>query len=141
MVVAAMVIYVAILLVALVISVAGLWKMFVKAGEAGWKSIIPVYSGYVMYKMCWNTKMFWIALVVNIILTVTLRIDNVFAYIICFIFAIANLVIFAKQNVYMAKAFGKGIPMGLLLLVFPVIGDLILGFGKAEYIGNQSETK
>ena len=28
------------------------WKMFQKAGEAGWKSIIPVYSTYISFKIC-----------------------------------------------------------------------------------------
>ena len=30
------------------------WKIFTKAGEAGWKSIIPIYNSYVVYlgKQC-----------------------------------------------------------------------------------------
>lgn len=42
-----------------VLYVIGLWKMFEKAGEAGWKSIIPVYNIYIEYKICWQTNMFW----------------------------------------------------------------------------------
>lgn len=34
------------------------WKMFQKAGEAGWKSIIPVYSTYISFKICWGTAPF-----------------------------------------------------------------------------------
>ena len=34
------------------------WLMFMKAGEAGWKSIIPVYNTYTAYKIAWTPNMF-----------------------------------------------------------------------------------
>ena len=40
---------VAISLIWLVISLAALWKIFVKMGEPGWKGIIPIYSQYVIF--------------------------------------------------------------------------------------------
>ena len=33
------------------------WLMFMKAGEAGWKSIIPVYNTYTAYKIAWTPNM------------------------------------------------------------------------------------
>ena len=36
------------------------WLMFMKAGEAGWKSIIPVYNTYTAYKIAWTPNMFYI---------------------------------------------------------------------------------
>lgn len=35
----------------LVLEVVAYWKLFEKAGEEGWKSLIPVYSGYMIYKI------------------------------------------------------------------------------------------
>lgn len=35
------------------------WRIFTKAGVAGWKAIIPYYSGYVMFKIAWKTSVFW----------------------------------------------------------------------------------
>lgn len=32
------------------------WLMFRKAGEAGWKSIIPVYNTYTAYKIAWTPE-------------------------------------------------------------------------------------
>ena len=32
------------------------WRIFTKAGEAGWKSIIPIYSTYITYKISWKKK-------------------------------------------------------------------------------------
>lgn len=43
------------------------WRIFTKAGEAGWKSIIPVYGDYISYKIAWQTGYFWMALLLGLI--------------------------------------------------------------------------
>ena len=40
-----------------VILVAGMWKMFEKAGIAGWKAIIPIYNIYL--ETVYNAKKEW----------------------------------------------------------------------------------
>lgn len=35
----------------IVLSIAGLWKTFSKAGEPGWAAIIPIYNVIVMLKV------------------------------------------------------------------------------------------
>ena len=42
-----------------VLQVIGWWKIFTKAGEAGWKSLIPFYNLYILFKICWESKYFW----------------------------------------------------------------------------------
>ena len=37
-----------------VISVIAYWKIFTKAGEAGWKAIIPILNTYVMFKIAYG---------------------------------------------------------------------------------------
>ena len=39
-----------------------------------------------------------------------------------------------KQNMNMAKRFGKDIGTGIALILFPGVTSLILGLGKSEYI-------
>lgn len=34
-------------LVVAVVAIVAMWKIFTKAGEAGWKSIIPIYNIYI----------------------------------------------------------------------------------------------
>lgn len=34
-----------------IVFVVGMWKMFVKAGEGGWASIIPIYNIYVLFQI------------------------------------------------------------------------------------------
>ena len=51
-----------------ILQVVAYWKIFTKAGEAGWKSIIPVYNTYTPYKMTWSASMFWIWLLCTCLL-------------------------------------------------------------------------
>ena len=44
------------------------WRIFTKAGEAGWKSIIPIYSTYITYKISWKKKnLFWATLAATVL--------------------------------------------------------------------------
>ena len=53
----------AIFLIALaVFEIVCMWKLFEKAGEPGWKCLIPIYNAYIFMKICWEGKYFWIML-------------------------------------------------------------------------------
>ncbi len=43
-----------------IIMVIANWKIFSKAGEAGWKSLIPILNYYIEFKISWKGSMFWI---------------------------------------------------------------------------------
>ena len=45
------------------------WNIFTKAGEAGWKSIIPIYGDYVSYKIAWQTSYFWLSFILGIVVS------------------------------------------------------------------------
>src|SRR6266550_4489149 len=100
------------LLVALLMIVA-MWKVFVKAGQPGWASIIPIYNLYVWCKIVGRPG-WWIILMlipfVNIIVGIVLCID-------------------------MAKSFGKAAGFGIGLVFLGIIFLPILGFGSAQYQG------
>ncbi|MGI6108715.1 MAG: DUF5684 domain-containing protein [Eubacteriaceae bacterium] len=131
-----------------ILSVIGMWKMFEKAGEAGWKSLIPVYNLYILYKICWNTKMFWafmICLVVAVATTAfgtgsyTSNAGYVLVLILLLVSGLGGLVLFVMQNVKLAESFGKGIGFGIGLVLLNSIFQIILGFDKSEYLGNQND--
>jgi len=100
------------LLIALLIIVA-MWKVFTKAGQPGWASIIPIYNLYIWCKIV-GRPWWWILLMliplVNFIICIILCID-------------------------LAKTFGKGVGFGLGLAFLGVIFFPILGFGSAQYEG------
>ena len=111
----------------------GYSKMYRKAGVAGWKAFIPVYNTYTNYTICWNSKMFFLSAALYILLCVLGGIEALAIQLAITAAAIALIVIAVKQNVKMAKLFGKGVGTGIALIFFPGITSLILGLGKAEY--------
>ncbi len=46
-------IYIVISVAVLILLLIGMWKMYSKAGEPGWASIIPLYNLYVLFKITW----------------------------------------------------------------------------------------
>lgn len=50
-----------------IVFVVGMWKMFVKAGEAGWASIIPIYNIYVLFKITWGSGIKFLLLLIPIV--------------------------------------------------------------------------
>ena len=103
------VIYIAVI----VFEIAALWQIFVKASEAGWKAIIPIWNTLVILKIV-GRPWWWIIL---------------------FLIPIVNIVIFIIVYLDLAKSFAKstGFAVGLILLSFIFIP--ILGFGPSTYSG------
>ena len=99
--------------------IVALWKVFTKAGQPGWASIIPIYNLYVWCKIV-GRPWWWILLMlipfVNFIIAIILCID-------------------------MAKSFGKGAGFGIGLALLGIIFLPILGFGSAQYQGAAAAPK
>lgn len=141
-----------IIVVCWVLLIVARWKMFTKAGEAGWKCIIPIYADYIGFKLWWDTKNFWILLAASVVyglaygtlqMTVngtTSTVDftaNPFMSILALAGSIVWLVWDIRYCLKTVKAYGKGTGMGILMIFFPNIISLILGFGSAKYVGPQ----
>ena len=112
--------YMIVVLAIVVLQIIGMWKIFSKAGEKGWKSIIPIYNVITLLKICGISPWF---------------IFIYLASIIPFIGWIAVLLFTIYQNYCLSKSFGKeaGFTVGLLFL--QPIFLMILGFGSANYVG------
>ncbi len=68
-----LVVYMVIVLAVAVISLVGMWKIFVKAGKPGWGAIIPFYNMYCLFEMSFGTGwLFLLCLVpcVNVVITI-----------------------------------------------------------------------
>ena len=117
----------------------GYSKMYRKADIAPWKAFIPVYNSYNNYKLSWNGKMFFLSAALYILVTVLGGAEALALQLAAGAAGIALIVVMVKQNIKMAKLFGKGAGTGIALMFFPGITSLILGLGKAEYQGNLLE--
>ena len=110
-----------------VIQAIAYWRIFTKAGEAGWKSLIPFYSGYIQYKICWNTTMFWIGLAGLIIGTFVYDMDSSISILGSIILLASNIINWVSLH-KLSLAFGHGIGYTLGLIFLNPIFILILGF-------------
>ena len=137
------------------------WKIFEKAGEKCWKSIIPFYNIYILYKIsCDDTKgskkviiLFLLWFIVEIIGYELHKIPNQYerslADIVLFMpfmffLAIVGVptiifvsIFYIRLSINVAKAFGKRIDCAMGCLLFPIIFYPILGYGDAKYIWNK----
>ena len=135
---AGLVIYLSICLGWYIIMVIANWRIFSKAGEAGWKSLIPFLNSYVTFKIAWNRTMFWImigTLILGSVFTGMAGEDDTTFAIVGAVFALACSIINIICTHKLSKAFGHGIIFTLGLLFLNPLFVLILGLGKSEYIG------
>lgn len=110
-----LIVYYLIFLALLVVIIIAQWKVFVKAGRPGWAAIIPFYSTYCLFDIAWG---------------------NGWLFLLCFI-PCAGFVFPYIAYYKLAKAFGQGTGFGIGMIFLCPIFLMILGFGKAQYIGPQ----
>jgi Family of unknown function (DUF5684) len=113
------------MLVWAVLTIIGLWKTLHKAGLPGWAAIIPFYNEYNVVKMSNRPMWFFWA-----ILGCTL-----FAWIpfLGWLLMIGAFVLWVFVALDIAANFGQGTGFAILLIIFPAIMFLILGFGSAQF--------
>lgn len=115
-------------LAAYVLYVVGLWKIFAKAGEDGWKSLIPFYNTYVLVKTV-GLSWWWFLLAVapSIVGLVSGTATLVSLGSICQI--LANVCI-AKN---LSMKIHKDTAIIVLLVLFPVVMYPVLGLGSSTW--------
>jgi hypothetical protein len=101
-------------LVVIVYMIACLWMIFQKAGEEGWKAIIPIWNTIVLLKIS-GRPWWWLLLLLVPLL---------------------NIVILVIVYLDLGKSFGKGPVFSILgLFCCSPIGLGILAFGSDRYLG------
>lgn len=115
------------------------WKIFNKAGEPGWKSIIPFLNIYTIYKIAWDGRMFWTIIGLDIAICVLSNSDNRVLMVIGALAGVASYVIGIMLDIKLAKAFGKGAGFAVGLILLNPIFILILAFGSSRYVGADSD--
>ncbi|OGF14455.1 MAG: hypothetical protein A2W00_01475 [Candidatus Eisenbacteria bacterium RBG_16_71_46] len=96
-----------------VLVIASAWRVFTKAGEAGWKSLVPIY-GALVYLRIVGRPWWWLVL---------------------FCIPVVNLVPAIVTCFDLARVFGKSVSFGLGLLFLGPVFLMLLAFGDARYLG------
>ena len=114
---------IAIIAVLLVLQIIGMWKVFTKAGEKGWKAIIPFYNIAILYKISGMSPY-----LVFVYLGLLIPIVNFFV-------AGAIGVMSLYQVINLSKGFNKSTGFTVAIILVPFIAYLMLGFGNSKYVG------
>ena len=93
--------------------VAGMWQVFEKAGQPGWKAIIPIYNIWVLLEIIGRPG-WWITL---------------------FFIPFVNFIIWIIVSLDLAKSFDHGVGFTIGLLSLPWLFYIILGWGESQYYG------
>lgn len=94
-----------------VLMIAAVWKIFAKAGQGGWKSLVPIYGTVVFLRIVERPGWWFLLLcipVVNLFIALALCID-------------------------LARVFGKGSGFAAGLAFLTPIFLLMLAFGEAQH--------
>lgn len=129
-------------LISYLLEVAACWRIFEKAGQRGWKSLIPVYSSYIRYRLAWRPLWFWIsgALLVGAFVLDAVPAEESVKSTLSFVIGAVGTLIYLTSNFRLGRAFGRGILFSLALALFPPLFTLILGFGGSQYQGGVHPT-
>jgi hypothetical protein len=103
-----------------IVVIAGMWKVFTKAGKPGWASIVPIYNLYILLEIV-GRPTWWLAFLL--------------LGFIPFIGSLALLVVMFIIYWDVAKSFGKDIGFAIGLMLLGIVFWPMLGFGSAQYVG------
>ena len=97
----------------LILYLISIWRLFVKLGEKGIYSIIPIYNIYILSKKLLGNGIFFIG----------------------FLIPIVNIILMIYLNYKLGKMFNKNIIFIIGLIILNPIFLIILSFDNSDYIG------
>jgi hypothetical protein len=95
----------------LALLIAACWKVFEKAGQPGWASLVPFYSTYVYLRIAGRPGWWMVLLLIPVV----------------------NVGIAVMASVSLAARFGRGTGFGIGLAVLGFVFLPMLAFGNDEY--------
>lgn len=123
-------------IVCYVLLVIGLWRVFEKAGEEGWKALIPVYNFYILFKISGLGPMyFWLQLICSALAAVAYWLGHLLFlfYPVGWAMTLGSTVIGFMMWNSLSKAFGHGIGYAIGLWLVNPIFIMVLGYGSSRY--------
>lgn len=130
--------YLIIMLVSLVLGVLSLiatYRLYEKAGEEGWKSLIPVYNFFVLSRIITGKYIFGtiymvVALVYVIFYSIGAALQSVPMILISLLFALPVYVMAGYMYYQMGKVYGKSTGWCVAMIFLSPILIIAMGFDK-----------
>ncbi|MBR3254052.1 hypothetical protein IKF86_02285 [Candidatus Saccharibacteria bacterium] len=146
-------------LVVCILTIIAGWRILKKAGEPGWKILIPFYNTYIILKIVGLKTWFWFMLALNILTPIVFSMCRLDTYLImtgtqqqvqayvstynfaqnpmvivmmvlCILYGVTLTILFSHR---LSKVFGHGIGFTLGLIFLQPIFWMILGFDSSKY--------
>jgi len=123
-----------------VLLVLGLYQTFEKAGEQGWKAIIPIYNLYICFQIACKPSYFLVWAVLGLMAGLCSWLSG-FALLFwlgafSWILSILSMLVLAYMWYNLALSFGYDFLFALGLIFLNPIFIMILGFGASRYRGS-----
>lgn len=100
-------------LIAAAMSIMVMWTIYVRAGQPGWASIVPVYNMVVLMNIAGRPAWWFVLMLIPVV----------------------NFIIWFMVCMDLAVAFDRGIPFAAGLFFVPFIFFPIMAFGEPDYVG------
>ncbi len=122
---------------AIVAMIAGMWKIFTKAGRPGIQSCIPVYGQASLFDIAglppWLVVIMFGPQLIRLVMLFAGQSRTPTELVLVSLSHLVNLALFASVDYGLARNFGKGVGFAAGLFFLPFVFYPILGFGKARY--------
>ena len=131
--------FVSLSLVFYVLLVVAGWQILKKAGQPGWKILIPIYNMYMLYKIVGMKNWFWAIVVTSVVSGILQAVAFNSSWAVVpsvLVTAFLGIYVFIAQIMYAyrtSKVFGHGLGFTLGLLFLPNLFWLIIAFGSSKY--------
>ena len=113
------------------------WKLFTKAGEKGWKALIPFYNIFVSHHLIGMSHIWFILDIIFWVIEIALElIKGTPVWLEETFFSIAIMVTIISEIIHIIKlcyCYTKRELFGVGLFLLPPLFSMILAFGKSEY--------
>ncbi len=115
------------------LSAAGKWKIYTKAGEAGWKSLVPLYNTWTDFRIAHSKgicPVYLLCMAAGYGLACITQKHLTMAAAALFL---VGFVISSVKNYRLSRAFGHGMGFALGLIFINSLFTVILGFDRSRY--------
>ena len=126
-----------------ILVIVAMWRIFTKAWEKWWKSLIPIYNLYIMYKIVGMKNWFWYTLIVAFVCGLIagfLWEESAAAGYVTMAGSLFSGIVAIVATFKLPRKFGWGVFTSILYVLFTGICILILGFGNFKYQGKEEST-
>ncbi|MCQ1945986.1 MULTISPECIES: DUF5684 domain-containing protein [unclassified Arthrobacter] len=103
-------------IIGIVVGGLAMMGMFKKAGRKPWEAFVPVYAQVVLFRIAGMSGWWFLAMLVPVL----------------------NIVAAVLLAINLAKVFGQGVLIAVLIILFGVFVYFYLSYGSARYFGPQA---